>query len=476
MDIMIYDNKALDIVFGEGSSGSTPEERAMTSSRIFVRGQAQIAFNNECAKGRRISPKEALEAFGWGIISNLAERPATPIICTEGEPGNTIKRRRESLGLSIQHVAKAARLAPTVLQDLENSTRRIPIREIEDVARLLALDETLLSIQPGANADHGLGVRLREMIGSTGQDTKHFSHAMVLGLSEAAWVIKKQTSLQDSSLNYRKLGIVPDHNYNYPAWSSGMRLAAQTRNTLGFAIDDPIRGLKDLVETRLGIPVIQAELSPRFAGATIANGTARGIVLNLRGYNENVWVRRNTLAHELCHLLYDPRQRLDQLVVDEFELLESDPFSALRTKDAVEVRANAFAAEFLAPQAGVKKLFQKASCDSEGIELVMTTYGISFSAAKWQIVNSLKKNSFELNCSYVDVSPSAEWAAGENFTADFFPIESVPICRRGRFAYELIKAVDSGIITNDTAASSLNCAESEFISKIDKIRSLFEYV
>jgi len=468
-------NKAdLEAVFGDESSGETPEERARTSLRIFVRSQAQVAFDNESAKGRRLSSIEALNAFGWGIISNLAYRTATPIICLEGEPGNTIKKRRESLGLSIENLAKAAELSPEILQHLENSTTRVPIRKIENVARLLALDETHLSIHSGANGDHGLGVRLREMIGPTSQDATHFSPSMVLGLSEAAWVIKKQTELQNTAVSYRKLGYVPDHNYDYPAWRSGMRLAAQTREKLGFAIGDPIRGLKDLVEKQLGVPVIQAELNPRFAGATIANGNARGIVLNLRGFNENVWVRRNTLAHELCHLLYDPGQRLAKLLVDEFETIETDPFNLSKVRDVVEIRANAFAAEFLAPQEAVKDVFMGYASHGEGLAAVMEMYGISFSSAKWQVANALRISPSNIDASGVNISPSAEWAAGENFTADYFPIEAAPICRRGRFAYELVKAVDNGLITSDTAAASLGCDGNEFLAKKQMIRSIFE--
>jgi Zn-dependent peptidase ImmA (M78 family)/transcriptional regulator with XRE-family HTH domain len=463
----------LEAVFGEDSSGETPEDRALTSSRIFVRGQAQIAFATDSAKGRKLSAIEALGAFGWEIISNLAYRTATPIICMEGEPGSTIKKRRESLGLTIESLAKVAGIEPAILQNLENATSGVPIRQIENVARLLALDETHLSIHAGANGDHALGVRLREMVGPASQDTTHFSPAMVLGLSEAAWVIKKQTELQNAAESYRKLGFVPDQNYDYPAWRSGMRLAAKTREKLGLAVDDPIRGFKDLVENVLGVPVIQAELNPRFAGATIANGKTRGIVLNLRGHNENVWVRRNTLAHELCHLLYDPGQRLAQLLVDEFETIETDPFSISKVRDVVEIRANAFAAEFLAPQEAVKTVFMGYQSHGEGLIAVMETYGISFTSAKWQVANALKINPSDIDASGVNISPSAEWAAGENFTADYFPIESAPICRRGRFAYVLIKAVESGSITSDTAAASLGCDEKEFLEKMQSVRDVF---
>jgi hypothetical protein len=161
------------------------------------------------------------------------------------------------------------------------------------------------------------------------------------------------------------------------------------------------------------------------------------------------------------------------LLVDEFETIETDPFSISKVRDVVEIRANAFAAEFLAPQEAVKTVFMGYQSHGEGLIAVMETYGISFTSAKWQVANALKINPSDIDASGVNISPSAEWAAGENFTADYFPIESAPICRRGRFAYVLIKAVESGSITSDTAAASLGCDEKEFLEKMQSVRDVF---
>ena len=91
--------------------------------------------------------------------------------------------------------------------------------------------------------------------------------------------------------------------------------------------------MRELVEDTLCIPVIQAELSQkRIAGATISvtDGveTWRGIVLNLKGANENPLVRRATLAHEIAHLLFDPDEYLDTVRVDTYEALNANPNSA----------------------------------------------------------------------------------------------------------------------------------------------------
>ena len=110
--------------------------------------------------------------------------------------------------------------------------------------------------------------------------------------------------------------------------------------------------MRELAEERLGIPIIQAPIDENIAGATIASTDEsgkemRGIVLNILGANENVWVRRATLSHELGHLLYDPSPRLEKLKIDSYEQGEIDP--QMQNTDFVEQRANAFAIAFLAP-------------------------------------------------------------------------------------------------------------------------------
>lgn len=471
----------LELVFGKESSGDSAEERAKTSSRLFVRSQIQIALDNQRAKGRRLSAQEALETFGWDVLSGLAENNAVPIIQIENEPGTTIQKRREQLGLSVEQLAHAAKLDTRLLTELEGCKKAVPIRDLENIARYLSLNEYQLGQQPGAGADQSLGVRLRELIREKGFDQNRFSAPLVTGLSEAAWVIKRQTELQKKlspkkTNSPRQIGITPSGDYNYPAFKKGQDLAARTRQILGIAADEPIENLKELVETVLSIPVIQAELPERFAGATVANGgQARGIVLNLKGPNTNVWVRRNTLAHELAHLLWDPSERLNRLLVDEFEDLNSDPFSIPKVgRDPVEIRANAFAVEFLAPQPAVRQLFNSASSDEEGLRKVIVTYGISFTAARWQIANALEISPNQLDIGRLDIQPTDDWNGRENFTADYFPIEKTPISRRGRFCSVLIEAMERGIISEDTVASHLGTDATTVYSAIPLIKALFE--
>lgn len=475
---MNWTEQDLNRVFGEKSSGLTIEDRAATSQRLFVRGQIQVGYDNPRAKGRRINAREALDTFGEDIMYGLVDRDVVPILWDASEPGKTIRERRIQMGLGLDKLARAVNIDEQTLKDFEQAKTTLTYRIIENIGRTLVLDENLLGCQPGAGGDPALGVRLREFLGAADQDLSSFTPQMVMRLSEAAWVIKRQSSLQ-SRLNrsqtyvIRDRGIYPDENYQFPTWRKGFDLADRTRVALGIGPDTPIQSMRALVEETLNIPVVQAPFNPRFAGATIAvSDDARGVVLNTEGQNKNVWIRRNTLAHELGHLLWDSGQKLNKLVVDEFSDFDDFQSGALGKRDPVEMRANGFAVQFIAPRDGVVNIFSAHNDKDAGIRAVMDNYGVSFTAAKWQLVNA-RIIPADFKFGKFDLSPNDEWKAREDYTLDYFPIDTVPLSRRGRFAGVVIDAVNAGLISDDSAASFLGCTHHEFIERKETIQNLY---
>ena len=175
--------------------------------------------------------------------------------------------------------------------------------------------------------------------------------------------------------------------------------------------------MRKLIEDTLEIPLIQTEFQDSVAGATIANGPVRGIAVNTKGDNRNVWVRRMTLAHELGHLLYDSNERLEKLQVDQYSDLQKDPRAV---KNYIEQRANAFAVEFLAPQRAVERLFKTAENYSSGLRLVMDTFGLSYTSAKYHVRNASNRE-IPLSALVVeDHKPTDEWTAAEDYATGFF--------------------------------------------------------
>jgi len=289
----------------------------------------------------------------------------------------------------------------------------------------------------------------------------------VVGLAEAAWVIARQHDLLhiNGEQSGRASSFVQSRDYRYPAYQKGYDLAILTRNKLSLPIDEPVESLKTLIEVVLGIPVVQLSLGEKFAGATVANGPVRGIVVNERGANANVWVRRMTLAHEIAHLLWDPDERLDKLRVDNYTDVEG--YGAHQT-DVVEIRANAFAVAFLAPPSGVRKIMDATNDKGSGLAAVMTKYGISATAAKYHIKNMTGIDVSDLPNSTLP-APSDEWIARENLAVDFFKPISTPISRRGKIALLIAKAFKAGKISSDTASCCLRCKTAEFEENVDLI-------
>ncbi|MNC38740.1 hypothetical protein D3C75_873640 [compost metagenome] len=223
-------------------------------------------------------------------------------------------------------------------------------------------------------------------------------------------------------------------------------LAEKTRQLLDLDDESPIVSIRALVEETLNIPLIQTSLEARFAGATIANGPYRGIVVNERGRNSDVAVRRMTMCHELAHLLWDPDEKLDRLLVDEYDSIEC----RATTTDVVEMRANSFAVAFLAPRKGVKRIVENSVSTKDAIEQVSITYGISVSAARYHISNICKLDTRSVVVDDVDLS---SWIPSENLTIDFMPglEDGTPISRRGMFSGVVAKAFLDKIISPDTA-------------------------
>ncbi|MDR7270673.1 Zn-dependent peptidase ImmA (M78 family)/transcriptional regulator with XRE-family HTH domain [Pelomonas saccharophila] len=444
----------LDLVFGADTSGDSPESRARTSSARFVRSQIQLAPYSQGATGRILSARESLRTFGWHALKQAVIEGSAPLVSSSKEPAATIRSRREELGLSIKQLADRAHITADELEKIETPGTKTSFRTLEFLAQALALNEQVLGLVPNAGRDSNLGVRLREM--ATAKDIHGFTGATVLQLSEAAWVVARQAALQDilqGTLAVRRVRL-PRHDpsFGYPAWEIGYSLARKTRQLLGLTEDEPIDSVRKVIEDDFGLPLIQLRMDQRFAGATMANGGARGIVINETGMNSNVWVRRMTMCHELGHLLWDPDAQLQRVTVDAYADLEMSDRDARR--DPPEIRANAFAVAFLAPPSAVQTIAKKHSDPLTIVAEVMETFGISATAAKHHVRNVAKRDAFG---GWQDNLPEPEdhWIAMENLTLDFFPIDKVPLSRRGKFAWCVAKSSQIGEITTDSAASWL---------------------
>lgn len=174
------------------------------------------------------------------------------------------------------------------------------------------------------------------------------------------------------------------------------RLALQVRDALGLG-DAPIESMVDLVRDQLRIEVhVSHTMWDQIDGASYAHGAARGILVNVRR-RPRVRSVRMTLAHELCHVMFDA----DFAGAAHGAMLafspggersrpsRNGPAYPAQAFQAREQRANAFAAYLIAPPRGVQELLGESVPPPvlRTVDAVAERFGLSRVAAANVVTN-----------------------------------------------------------------------------------------
>jgi Zn-dependent peptidase ImmA (M78 family) len=144
----------------------------------------------------------------------------------------------------------------------------------------------------------------------------------------------------------------------------GAKRAREARRELGLEVDAPLRCILSVVEERAGLPVFVARLPADVAGACYRAGDG-----TLLWVNASQWPARQrfTLAHELGHAWCEHDGTLE---VDTLATLNG------KTTTPAEIEANAFAAEFLVPRAGLAAVIDGEPTLDE-VVVISAHYGVS---------------------------------------------------------------------------------------------------
>jgi Zn-dependent peptidase ImmA (M78 family) len=161
-----------------------------------------------------------------------------------------------------------------------------------------------------------------------------------------------------------------------PPWWQGYALARWARR-FGHEERAPIRDLTAWVEETFLLPVLKASLrTPQIEGVTVLG--PRGVALVLDAEAAGVLGRR-TLAHELCHALFDP---LPDGPTWQPEVADD----ATGAEALLEQRARAFAAELLIPLAGLRTLELPSEPEAR-VEFVAERFGAPTELTRFHLVN-----------------------------------------------------------------------------------------
>jgi Zn-dependent peptidase ImmA (M78 family) len=180
--------------------------------------------------------------------------------------------------------------------------------------------------------------------------------------------LKKHQSQPESAILSKLIDNRP-LNLAIPPYQDAYELAEDIREDLRLSSTESPVNVQSLLHD-LGVVVDEVALEtdtvrgvavagPNFSPAILINTTSV--------FNKTAQGRKFTMAHELCHILFD-RTRAKRL----------SHVSGGWTSARVEKRANAFAAMFLASHTAVKRTFTKASV--EAVTFQAKTLDLGYSA------------------------------------------------------------------------------------------------
>ena len=286
---------------------------------------------------------------------------------TEATVGERIFAARKAAGLSQRELAaqitaadRVDGLSPSALSRIESGQRRVASHELAELADVL-----------GVNVEDLLGTRKRSAALVLAARVTQVSSAGLQQVADRArQVLEADDLLSRIVPPSAPLSMPAIFHDDVPVTKEGGReLAERARQALGLG-DGPIGDLTALIEEHLGAHVLVEPLPSGVHGFCAVSPSAGGVpaaaVIIVNG--EDLSARRRfTLAHELCHLLAgDP--------------VDVEVLSSLADKTPAEHRADAFAANFLAPAEGVRRAVGPQRFDETLVRRLSRVFGMSHQA------------------------------------------------------------------------------------------------
>jgi len=323
------------------------------------------------------------------------------------ELAGRLKVARENAGLTQQEVAEEVGLTRLAVVRIEAGKRVVNSLELAEMTRLYGrgiaefLEEGVFEEDPlvalfRAAPNYAEDPKLkRELLHCVELCREVANLEKLLGLSPSSALL---VSYGPGTLSSR-----------WDAINQGRYLAAQERNRLDLGTS-PMWELPEII-VRQGVRVTEYEMPDAVSGLFFhSEGTGFAIVIN-RGHSLSR--RLFSYAHEYCHLLAD-RDRFGGIS------------HAGNRSELAEVRANAFAAHFLMPEAGVRS-FLKALGKGEGTRQNLEIYD------EWDQVPAQKRMPAGSQEVQVHDVVSLAHHFGASYEAALYHLLNLGIIRKGNF-------------------------------------------
>ncbi len=310
-------------------------------------------------------------------------------------PAQNIESSRRRSGLSLNHLAALAGLEPARLQALEAGHDEPTPSELDAVARVFGLP--MREFLAGLGDETPLGqlfLRNQELLEAGAGDALlelcQYGAQQVLGefvrcVHYLHRLIPSAASDVTTLFPGQPLDAAPPFGMD--------RFAAGVRRMLAIAPDAPIESMRGVMD-RLGIEVFfvsEDVLSAPFDGASVASPRP-AVLVNLVGGPSCWWRIRMTLAHELGHILLDHRSREhDVAIISPRPGERRSRWNFFDGHEAVERRANAFAAHFLAPAEAIMALVDAGDPTAEAsVTAVCQQFQIGRTTAIYRLAHTFR--------------------------------------------------------------------------------------
>lgn len=262
---------------------------------------------------------------------------------TQEELARRLRSARQACHLSQEDVARHLGVSRSTIAQIELGNRAVSSLELDRLAYLYGRD-------------------IRELLAEERREEETFvalfrrhpelaqQEPMALALRRAVALGRELTNLERILGLEREATALPFYpvaipTAKWPAVQQGERLARDERQRLGLG-HAPLPNIAELLESQ-GIRTAQLELPEDVSGLTLQGGEIGVfVVVNNLEPGHSRLRRRFSYAHEYCHALVDREQQGTISRASDRESL-------------LEVRANAFAAAFLMPRAGVEEFVQR---------------------------------------------------------------------------------------------------------------------
>ncbi len=259
---------------------------------------------------------------------------------TQAEMAERLRSARESAGLTQEEVARHLGIPRSAVVQIEAGGRRVSGLELGQMAHLFgrAIQDF---VAPTFEQD-GVAVLLRAVPEASAQTE---TRAAVL---DAIAVVREIVNLQDILGLERLAPALPCYASRLPRskWESiaqGKEFAHQERQRIELG-NAPLADPADILESQ-GVTTLELELPSGLSGFTVRLDNHIACGLNV---THTLQRQRFSLVHEYCHALVDH---------DRSGIVSSSEAA----DDLREVRANAFAINFLAPEDGIQHALQALS-------------------------------------------------------------------------------------------------------------------